>query len=82
LQRFTPGLTTSGWPAREILRLHGEPGDLLLWNADDQCDWWVAPSDLANAEAMLHLLPLSADIRRRFYALRPEAEPAFDAWRR
>ena len=81
VQRFTPGPTTSCWPAREILRLHCELGDLLLWNADDHCDWWVAPSDLAKAEPMLKALPLSADMRRCFYALRPGAGPAFDAWR-
>lgn len=80
--RFTRGLTTSGWPSREILRFHGELGDLLLWSADDQCDWWVAPRDLANAEPMLSALPLSANTKRCFYALQPIAEPVLDTWRR
>lgn len=80
--RFTVGSTTSGWPAREILRLHNDLGDILLWNGDDQCDWWIAPRDLAHAEEILNTLPISDEMPGRMYELKPEAKPVLDAWRR
>jgi hypothetical protein len=80
LERFTPGPTTTGWPAREILRLHNDAGDVLLWNAADQCDWWIAPRDLSCALALLNLLEGSL-LSKEIYALRSEAEPLLERWR-
>jgi hypothetical protein len=80
-ERFALGQPTSAWPAREVLRLHGDLGDLLLWNADDQCDWWIAPRDLAHAERLLDVLPVSAEMRSLLYDLKPEAKSVLDAWR-
>ena len=79
--RFARRPSTYGWPANVNHRFTHELGDLLLWAGDDQCDWWIAPSDIARARALLDLLPFEADAPGWLYEVVPEGIPALHDWR-
>jgi hypothetical protein len=79
---FSVGPRTYGWPAPVVHRFSIPSGSILLWAADDQCDWWIAPSSLGNARELLEALPLSRGFDGWSYELKPEALPVFEAWRR
>jgi hypothetical protein len=81
VKAFTVGPATSGWPAREIIRLNNHLGSLLLWNGEDQCDWWIAPASPHLAAALLDHLPPLPDLPGWIYELRPDARPVLEAWR-
>ncbi len=79
--RFGRRPSTYGWPGNDNHRFTHELGDLLLWNGDDQCDWWIAPSDIHHARALLDLLPFEADTPGWLYEIVPEGAPALHEWR-
>lgn len=62
LRIFSAAPSTSAWPAREILRFRNDLGALLLWNDEEQCDWWVAPASERATDAMLGLLSFAPEV--------------------
>lgn len=50
---FRPGPHTRGWPARHAFRFYRDDWAVLLWAAEDQCDWWV---NAGSPESMRRLL--------------------------
>jgi hypothetical protein len=79
--KFAEGPRTYGWPGRVNYRFHGTLGDLLLWAADDQCDWWIAPSSLGCALELLQALPIRNGHPGWIYELKPEGKPLLERWR-
>jgi hypothetical protein len=39
---FSPAIATSGWPGAEQLRFQRRGVRIMLWSAQDQCDWWIS----------------------------------------
>ena len=79
---FVPGPRTFAWPGRTVHRFRNDLGSILLWAADDQCDWWIAPANLDAAARFLDDLPLSAGFDGWLYELQPEGKPVLETWRR
>jgi hypothetical protein len=79
--RFARRPSTYGWPANVSHRFTHELGELLLWDGDDQCDWWIAPSAIDHARALLDLLPFEAESPGWLYEVVPEGAPALRDWR-
>lgn len=71
---------TFAWPGRTQYRFRSTLGELLLWAADDQCDWWIAPASVDTARVLLDTLPLTAEFSDWLYALQPEGEAVLDNW--
>lgn len=34
--------STRGWPSENQYRFEGDDGDLLIWDGEEQADWWIA----------------------------------------
>ena len=71
---FTEAPRTYGFPGHTTYRLRGDATDLLLWAAEDQCDWWIAPH--GDPAAALRSIPRVESIASALFSLRPEGEPA------
>ena len=76
---FTEGPRTYAWPGKTNYRFRGPAADLLLWAADDQCDWFVAPK--GDFELALRSIPKVAQIIGSLYSLTDDGEPALAAIR-
>jgi hypothetical protein len=79
--RFAREPLTFGWPGDRTHRFTHELGQVLLWDSDGQCDWWIAPSEIDHARALLDLLPFDADVANSLYELVPEGAPLLQEWR-
>ena len=79
---FDQGPRTFGWPGETVYRFHSSLGFLLLWAGIDQCDWWIAPTTVDTATALLDALPLASGVGGRLYELKPVAKALLHEWRR
>ncbi len=61
-QHFEEGLQTRAWPGATTYRFSNTNFRLLLWNADGQCDWWVAPRFVERMSAVLDEIEAIAGI--------------------
>ena len=44
-KRLTPEVTTHGWPGRTQLRFRDSGFGVLIWDSEEQADWFVGASD-------------------------------------
>jgi hypothetical protein len=49
-ERFREKPTTHGWPGENQYRFEGDEARLLLWDGEDQADWFITATTEAGLE--------------------------------
>lgn len=52
-REFEPEIVTYGWPGNVQYRFVGKQAALLIWDSDDQADWFIAGADSTSLEAAI-----------------------------
>lgn len=76
---FVEGPRTYVWPGKTNYRFRGSEADILLWDAEGQCDWFVAPR--SDATLALRAIPRINEVADAFYPLTGDGELALAALR-
>ncbi|WP_394831397.1 SMI1/KNR4 family protein [Pendulispora rubella] len=73
-RNFTERTTTRGWPGDIQYRFeHGETR-LLLWDGEDQADWWICARTSENLTEIVEKLWYCGDLRATLWSNDPRAE--------
>jgi hypothetical protein len=78
--RFEEGQQTYGWPGGTNYRFCNARSHLLLWDGNEQCDWWILPRSVEPAAALDEIEEI-AGIGHNVYALRDHHEQTLRQWR-
>jgi hypothetical protein len=79
-RRFDEGSQTYAWPGNTNYRFSNARAQLLLWNADGQCDWHIAPRTSDVAIAALDEIDEIAGVGGVLYPLREEFSGILHQW--
>jgi len=73
---FEEGTPTFAWPGHTNYRFRGALVDVLLWDTDDQCDWFIAPR--GDAREALRAIPNIRHILSALYGLSDDAQATLE----
>jgi len=78
---FKQGPTTYAWPGRQNYRFSNACMELVLWNADGQCDWWISLLPGARFGEALDRLRGIPGLMEAIYALDDEHRALLSEWK-
>jgi len=80
-QYFGEGIRTYAWPGKTNYRFFNDRSNILLWNQDGMCSWWIAPKSAADVTAALDEIAKVGGIEKDLCGVEDRFEEMLRAWR-
>ena len=80
-QGFKEQPTTHGWPGENAYRFEREDARILVWDAADQADWFIASASESDLEGVVAELWQCGGLRGPLYSNDPRGEAVLEALR-
>jgi len=80
--RYAERATTHGWPGDNQYRFEGNDARVLIWDAEDQADWWISSPTEDGLARTLSVLWECGDLRGSLWTNDDRAERVLESLRR
>jgi hypothetical protein len=81
-RNFSEGQRTFAWPGETNYRFSNDRSQLLLWNTDGQCDWWISLVPGAGVNDALDELAVISGLAHALYSIRDRHDEELRASKR